>query len=162
MKWYLVKTKPLNEYKVIKNYTRAGIECFNPEYLETNHRGEYVKTPLFKTYLFVNTDLKRNFNILKYARGVSHLVAFGNKQVELDNSVIDSLRKRLDKSGLIRMNFSTRFTKGDSVRIKTGVLKDFEAVFDTEFSDTERVQILLWTLESSKRVKIHPWNLEKV
>ena len=162
MKWYIIKTKPQNEYRVAQHYLRAGIESFNPEYLETNLRGEQVKKPLFKTYLFVNTNLEQTFNIIKYARGVSHIISFGTKQAEVDTTIINSLRARLDTTGFIRMNYRNKFKQGDPVRIKIGMFKDFEAVFDRQLSETERVQILLGAVDAPKGVKIHPCYLEKI
>ncbi len=162
MKWYIIKTKPKNESRVFQNYTRAGIECFNPEYIDTTFNGHQIRTSLFKTYLFVNTQLEKTFNMLKYTRGVSHIVSFGNKQAEVSPSIIDSIKGRLNKDGFIQMKYNDRFKNGDKVRVKSGVFRDFEAIFDKTLSEIERVQILLGTIESPKRVKIRPCYLEKI
>ena len=88
-KWYLVKTKALNETRVHKRLTGAGYEVLFPKISRKSkrHRGLFEMRPLFPTYLFVRFD-GDELKTIKYTHGVARVICFGPEPHEVDEEII--------------------------------------------------------------------------
>jgi transcription antitermination factor NusG len=78
---------------------------------------------------------------VSYATGVRKIVEFGSGPVELDATMIDAIKERLN-NGYV-MPHSERLKMGQIVHIKGGPLRGLEAVFMREMTDRSRVLLLL-------------------
>ena len=82
LKWYLVKTKPLNETRIHNRLTEAGFESIYPKILKKiRGKGRIEARPLFPTYLFVRFALEQ-LRTIRYTRGVAKIVSFGPEPQE--------------------------------------------------------------------------------
>src|SRR3990172_8663552 len=89
LKWFLVKTKALNETRVYKRLTGAGYEVLFPKISRKSkrHRGLFEMRPLFPTYLFVRFD-GDELKTIKYTHGVARVICFGPEPQEVDEGII--------------------------------------------------------------------------
>ena len=147
MPWYVVSTKPHQEKHAESHIKQCDIECFLPllkesKIIRRTHRT--VIEPLFPGYLFARFDLDKHVRAVSYARGVRKIVEFGSGPVELDATMIDAIKERLN-DGFVTPH-SERFKMGQIVHIKGGPLAGLEAVFMREMTDRNRVLLFLNTL----------------
>ena len=147
MHWYVVSTKPHQEKQAELHVKQCGIECFLPLLKESKIIRRTRKTviePLFPGYLFARFDLDKHYRAVSYATGVRKIVEFGSGPVELDATMIDAIKERLN-NGYVTPH-SEHFKMGQILHIKGGPLAGFEAVFVREMTDRNRVLLLLNTL----------------
>src|SRR6185295_16771524 len=131
MPWYVVSTKPHQEKQAELHIKQCEIECFLPLLKENKIIRRTHKTvivPLFPGYLFARFDLDRHGRAVSYATGVRKIVEFGSGPVELDTTMIDAIKERLNDVNIM-MLMSVRRAYGQVVHIKGGPLAGLEAVF---------------------------------
>lgn len=137
--WYALSVKPHKEQFVNRQLRQRSLETYLPAVGETQTKPR----AFFPGYLFVRADLeqigRKTLDWLPGARGV---VAFGDDPVEVPTSVIDTLRRRLAHLTDSQAR-SAGLQHGDPVRITSGPLTGFEAIFDRSLSAGDRVQVLL-------------------
>ena len=147
MPWYAVSTKPHQERQAELYIKQWDIECFLP-LLKANkiirRTRKTVIEPLFPGYLFAQFELEKHYRAVSYATGVRKVVEFGSGPVELDATMIDAIKERLN-NGYVTPQ-SERFKMGQIVHINGGPLTGLEAVFMREMTDRNRVLLLLNTL----------------
>ena len=153
-KWFLVKTKPLNEPRVHDRLAGAGFEALFPRILKKNRRtGTVVVRPLFPTYLFVRFSLSQ-LRTVRYTRGVARVVSFGPEPQEVGREIVDAVRGRMDEKGfVVLVKVDPDWTRGQRLRIGEGPFAGLEAIFIEEVPDRQRVVLLLEAV-SSFRVTI--------
>ncbi len=161
VKWYLVKTKPLNEKRVFTRLTGAGYECLFPRIRKKARRTAQVDVrPLFPTYLFVRFALEQTRTI-RYTHGVSKIVSFGPEPQEVEGRIIDAVRGRMDEEGVVALlSKPPDWKPGEKIRIGDGPFSGIEAVFLEELPDRERVVLLLDAV-SSFRVVMNKDSIER-
>ncbi len=153
LKWYLVKTKPLSEKRVFTRLTGAGFESLFPQIRKKARRtGRIDVRPLFPTYLFVRFGLEQARTI-RYTHGVSRIVSFGPEPQEVEGTIVDAVRGRMDEAGIVALDSKPADWKhGEKIRIGDGPFSGIEAVFVEELPDRERVVLLLDAVSSFKVV----------
>jgi len=147
MHWYAVSTKPHQEKQAELHIKQCGIECFLPLLKESKIIRQTHKTviePLFPGYLFARFDVGKHCRAVSYARGVRKIVEFGSGPFELDATIIDAIKERMNDGYVTLM--PVRPVHGQVVHIKAGPLAGLEAVFTQEMTDRNRVLLLLNTL----------------
>ncbi len=154
--WYLVHVKTRAEKMASVHLDRLGLETFCPqlkqEKLIRRIRREVV-VPFFPGYVFVRFDPMFQFRAVQYATGVRRIVTFGDTLARVDSSIIETMRERMTK-GCVHVSNSSSFQPGQKVRIHDGPLQGFEAVFESEMSDRQRVTLLLQTVAYQARVVV--------
>lgn len=152
--WYLVHSKPRAEKTAGVHLNKLGIETLCPYMLQKKfvRRKQVVQgIPLFPGYLFAKFDPIFEFRAVQYATGVRCVVSFGEALASVDAGVIDAMRDRINQ-GYVIVTKSIAFQPGQKVRILNGPLQGFEAVFECEMSDQQRVALLLQTVAYQARV----------
>ena len=99
MHWYTVSTKPHQGKQAESHISQCGIEFFSPLLKESKIIRRIRKTgiePPCPGYLFAQFELERHYRAVSYAAGVHEVVEFGSGPVELDATVIDAIKERLD------------------------------------------------------------------
>lgn len=152
--WYLVYVKSREENIASVHLDRLGLQTFCPrlkqEKIIRRVRREVV-VPFFPGYVFVKFDPMLQFRAVQYSIGVRKIVTFGDTLARVDSSIIETLRERMTK-GCVHVPNSSSFQPGQKVRIQEGPLQGFEAVFECEMSDRQRVTLLLKTVAYQARV----------
>ena len=156
MPWYAVSTKPHQEKQAELHIKQCDIECFLPLLKVSKIIRRTRKTliePLFPGYLFARFDLDKHCRAVSYATGVRKIVEFGSGPVELDATMIDAIKERLNDGYVTLM--PVRPVHGQIVHIKGGPLAGLEAVFIREMTDRNRVFLLLNTLGFHAKVTLN-------
>src|SRR5689334_944597 len=94
-----------------------------------------VIKPLFPRYLFARFKMNNLYHKVCFTRGVKRLVCFDHLPTIVDEKIIDLIRAREDKDGLIRIEPCP--LPGDEVVIKEGPFKDFLAMFERTVSGAD-------------------------
>ena len=103
-RWYLLKTKPRSEEKVLRFLSFAQYCYLFPTFWKTALFGKKrEKRPLFPGYIFVHVKLKEAYHNLRYTRGVSGFVRFGGLPLPVPDGIIESLKSRIRDDGTVRM-----------------------------------------------------------
>ena len=154
--WFVVHSKPRSEKSAGVYLRRLGIETLCPYLLQRKviRRRQIERgIPLFPGYLFARFDPETEFRAVQYATGVRCVVCFGEILARVEDTIIESIKNRIHQ-GYITVTKSATFFPGQKVRIHHGPLQGFEAVFECEMSDQQRVALLLKTVAYQARVVV--------
>jgi transcriptional antiterminator RfaH len=163
--WYVVYTNPREEGRAGGNLSAWSLEIFSPRIKERRSHpftGEpiYAIKPLFPRYIFARFDLEKLFHKIRFTRGVHSLVSFGNRPVAVDKEVIELIHSRVGKDGVIDMWDDLQ--PGDHVTVNDGPLKGLNGIFERPTKDSERVMILLDTVNYQARLQVERQGLRKI
>lgn len=161
--WYLIQTKAGEEQRAESNLAHQGVETFLPLY-KTHQisfgRVTAKKKPLFPSYLFAKFELPSHYYQVKWTRGVSKIVAFGDAPVPVADEVIQAIKKRVGKDNLIELEED--WQQGDIVEIISGPLKGLRGILQKNISDKGRIKILLSMLGAEVSAHIPKWQLKRI
>ena len=149
LSWYVVHTHPKQEDRTSDNLMAWGIETLTPKLRvkkcnEFTGRTTLIPKPCFPGYIFTRFRFNELYHKIRFTRGVHSLVCFDNKPIRVDDDIIALVRSRIGDDGFVKEFEQLR--AGDEVVIKDGRFQDFCGVFEREMPDTERVRILLNTV----------------
>lgn len=154
--WFLVHVKPRSEHVSTLHLEQLGLESFCPqlkqEKIIRRVRREVV-APLFPGYMFVKFNPVIHYRAVQFSTGVRKVVRFGDNLARVDSSIIDAIRARITE-GCIHVSKCSAFQPGQKVRIHEGPLQGFEAIFECEMSDRQRVTLLLETVAYQARIVV--------
>jgi transcriptional antiterminator RfaH len=125
--WYVVQTKPRQEFRALQQLQNQCYTCFLPILkVEKLVRGriETASEPLFSRYLFIRLDRGgSNWAPLRSTRGVSKLVAFGDRFAALPDGCVEALQHA--SQAMHRHLFSP----GERIAIASGPLAGMEGIY---------------------------------
>ncbi|MFQ6083148.1 MAG: transcription termination/antitermination protein NusG [Candidatus Aminicenantia bacterium] len=162
--WFVVHTKPQKEFTVETLLKQAGISVYNPKYKQSPsglRTKERIKS-LFPGYEFVYFDFPNHYKMIKYTRGVKKIIENENGPIPVHPEIINEIKAR-EVNGFIEFRISREEPKiGDEVEIMDGPFKGFQGIFKKETKDSERVMILLRTINYQAQMVIERKKLTKV
>src|SRR6056297_2638782 len=129
MSWYVLYTKPRTEKRVAERLQEIGVEVYCPliaEIKQWKDRKKKLKTPLFKSYVFIKLEDKNRNQVFDVPGVVRYLFWLGkpavvrNEEIEVIQEWLDG--EKVDDAKVEHLN------EGDKISIKTGVFKDQEAI----------------------------------
>lgn len=145
MTWFVVRTKPQQEFRAEENLTAQGFEAYLP--VLTHELGK--KEALFSGYLFLkNLPGREPFSKIRSTRGVLCLVHFGLNMATVEDAIIQEIRDRQ-----FRYQNLARFKADDLVRVKEGPFAHLTGIYLCR-SGEERAMILLKWLSRTTQVEI--------
>ncbi len=155
--WYVLKTKPNYEFVVEHQLVTRGIRCYMPLWQPVEKANLDKKLrPYFPCYLFCHVDWQEtSLSSLNYLPGVSYFIMCDDKPIPVDQAVIDNISARvqiLENSVTDRAGNLLR--RGDRVKITSGVLDGYDAIFDTQLSSGDRVRLLINFLQKQTPLTI--------
>jgi transcriptional antiterminator RfaH len=160
--WFVVRTKPGAEHRVETHLSNQKIETFLP--LIQNHQyrnGNVIQTikPFFRNYLFARLDLNLHYYKVKWTRGVSKLLGFGDRPIPISDKVVLAIKDRIGMDNLVKLEEELK--EGDIVQITSGPFKELNGIFQKKISDNGRVRILLNLIGIEVPVQIGHWQIRK-
>ena len=161
--WYVVQTKPADEYRVETNLTHQDIKVFLPQYESYHFAGSNSVRkirPLFSSYLFARLDLELHYYNVKWTRGVRKILGNGGYPVPVPEDIIQAIVARMGEDNLVRMEED--FNEGDYVYVTSGPFKDLRGIFLRKMSDRGRVSILLNMISTGVPTQISRWRIKRV
>ncbi len=165
-KWYVVKTKPKKETSVKAVLEQASYEVFLPQIKALPVRASEHSTPtslkpLFPSYIFVCSDLtdEHHHRMVRYARGVSHILGDVDGPQPIADEIIRTLRERTKDGSLIEQELL--FKEGDTVAVKKGILKDLIGMIEKNMPESGRVKILFKWMNQTLRAVVKYTDVQK-
>ena len=143
--WYALQSKPHKEFQVRASLETRGLEVYIPSIKRTSARARVpVEKPFFPSYLFVRADLVQvGISFVKYTPGLKRIVAFNDGDpTPVPEQVVEHIRQRLATIKTFDQ-VGEMLKPGDRVVITSGVLKDYEALFDRRLTPEGRVRLLI-------------------
>jgi len=147
--WYLVYTKPACEEELTVRFEAAGFEVLNPKFTSRKYfrkKLQDVESPLFPCYIFVRFNLHNDYRLVKYTRGVRRIIGTGYLPSVVPETIINAIKKSVEDG--VGVKEPQPFESGDDVVITDGPLEGFDAIFDKSLKGSERVSVLLKTMNS--------------
>jgi len=155
--WFVLCTKPQREYQVERLFREGGFEVYCPRYADAGR----IK-PFFACYEFVRFSYPDQFKLVKYTRGVRHVVGNDAGAIPLEERFIEELKNR-EVGGLIELEkYGIEPAPGDKIEIVTGPWKGVRGVFARQMSDQDRVMILLNFVSYQGQMLIEKSKLKKI
>jgi transcriptional antiterminator RfaH len=162
-KWYAVMAKPRKEQTSAYFLEQSGIEAYYPEVNECIHvkgRRCVRRTSLFPGYFFARFDYDKQYRTVSYCRGVKKIVTFGQVPAEVEQELLDNIRRGLSRQDITPIIIA-RPTHGEVIRISRGPLAGVEGMFDSCLSGKERVVVLLRALSYQSRAIVKLSDIER-
>jgi transcriptional antiterminator RfaH len=131
MSWYVIYSKPREEYRAKENLENQGYEVFLPTcQIETllNSKVSLITEPLFPRYLFINLDqINSNWFPIRSTKGVSSLLRFGKESnpIHVPDQIISNLRTFLNSQSVI----DKLFEQNAPIFICDGIFKGLAGIF---------------------------------
>jgi transcription antitermination factor NusG len=147
-RWYVLQSKPQKEKLLYEQLCLRKFEAYYPiiHVKPVNPRARTFKS-FFPGYLFVHVDLDLvGISSLQWVPGAIGLVNFGGVPASIEESVLQAIRSKVDKSRIDDHYFYNGFKRGDTVSINDGPFSGYKAIFDSSLSGNQRVQVLLEVL----------------
>jgi transcription antitermination factor NusG len=169
--WYLLYTNPRAEKKVADELKRKNIEVFLPlqkTLKQWSDRKKWVEEPLFKSYVFVYTELEKNFYPILYTNGIVKFISFQGKTAIVDKREIDLVKRILgDISIQAEALENSAIEMGDEVEIvggpligNKGKLIQLQGAQKVMLELSSMQQTLLLTIPKEYIRKVHPLNIK--
>ncbi len=161
--WYLVYTKPRQEYVALTNLARQGYSVYLPRVRQARKRqGRRVTVvePLFPRYLFIHLDTHAdNWGPIRSTLGVASLVRFGQKPARVPDDLVIFLKAREGCDGVHEWA-EKKPQVGGRVRVAEGAFQGYEGILLARTS-RERVVVLLDVLGRQIRMQVGVGQLEQ-
>jgi transcriptional antiterminator RfaH len=144
--WYIVNTKPKQEFQAEKNLKTQGISAYLPVYLKKikkNREKLEMLTPLFSGYLFARFDIQESYHRVRYTRGIKTILGNDEYLWMIANEKIEDIKSRENNGVVVLTRRQERFQKGDRIMIDEGDFEGWEGIFQEELPDRERAIIML-------------------
>jgi transcriptional antiterminator RfaH len=157
--WYALYTKPKKEHQVAAHLRGQGIEIYLPSVeRKVRRRDRPDRVVYFPCYLFARLDFEVvPRSSIAWMPGIRRIVGFGEQPAVVADEIIKLIRCRLESIEEVGYG---RLKQGDQVRIRSGPLRDLEAIFDRPLSSADRVRILLNVVGRMTPVEIDYSHLE--
>ena len=156
--WYLIQCKVRQERLANLNLQQLGVQSLFPQFPRSKTARwqlHTVQEPLFPGYLFVNINLAKEFRKVAFAKGVLRVVMFGMQPAVVGEDIIQSINARIHDGFVVLSSSPTlRFDPGQVVHVNNGPFAGFEAIFEHEFSGTQRVALLMKAVAYQGRIII--------
>ena len=143
--WYLLYSKPRQEDQALAQLENQGYRVYLPRRLtEVQRRGRkgIEARPLFPRYLFIclETGLDGpSWAPIRSTRGVSHMVRFGDRPVQVDAALIEALRQAEAAHGSAPVPL---YQPGERLRITEGPYAGLSAIFQMDDGES-RASVLI-------------------
>lgn len=151
MFWYVLRSKPNKETALWREALAHKLVCFYPslQVRPVNPRSRTVR-PYFPGYVFVHVDIEQTgFSTLQWLPFSLGLVSFDGQPAIVPDVLIHAIQKcvqEINKAGGI-VKVAVGIQPGETVVIQEGPFAGYEAVFDAQLSDSERVRVFLKLLQ---------------
>ncbi len=155
-RWYALYTEPRAEKKVFRELELRGFETYLP--LQTtlrqwSDRKKKVEVPLFNSYIFVRTELEKNyFNILNIP-GVVKFIKMGSETVSIRDEQISYIRLFLSEFDELTVLSSSPLEIHQAVEVIAGPFRGMQGIL-TEHKGTRHFAIEIEQLGSNILVNL--------
>lgn len=164
--WYAIHTHLNQEHRTEANLTAWHVETFFPK-IKEHRRNQFsgaltsLTKPFFPRYIFARFDVDQLLHKVVFTRGVQSVVSFGGSPTPVEDEIIEFFQMRTDEDGFVRLG-EEDLKPGDRVMMKGGLLNSLIGIFEREMNDSERVMILLQTINFQGHIIVERSSIQKV
>ena len=163
--WYVIKTKPNQEFKAIKNLINQGFETFCPLFPIIKKKNNIIKKimkPLFPSYIFSLFDINDNgWTSIGSTYGVQYLLKNEHMYPQtISADFIRSLKQNCNEKSCITSNYFN-LCKDDNVKFIDGPFIDSIGKI-IKLSSSDRVSVLFKIFNNQYKVNVKSSLLLKV
>ena len=129
-KWYALYTNPRAEKKVEEELKKRSFEVYLPQHTtlrQWSDRKKKVIVPLFPSYLFIHTELERNYFDILNVPGVVKFIRMGKEIVSIRQQQIDNIRLLLSNFELLEAK-NYQFKPKMNVEVIAGPLRGMKGI----------------------------------
>lgn len=161
MSWFLIHTKPKQEWIALQNLSRQGYECYLPHRPVEKLRRQkltLVNEALFPRYLFVKqTDegQVKSYAPIRSTLGVIKMVSFGLEPARVPDALVAAIQAQ---ENALQSQPEALFKAGDAVSVFEGGFMDVNAIYQAKDGEG-RAFVLIDMLGKLQRVSIATQNL---
>jgi transcription antitermination factor NusG len=140
--WYAVVTRPRWEKKIAKILENQGVGCYcplNKVIKQWSDRKKVILEPVFKSYVFVNIEEHKKWEIKKID-GILNYVYWLGKPAVIRDEEINTIKKFLNDFNDVQIE-QIGLHLNQKVRIKQGLLMNYEGVLLELFGNRAIVKI---------------------
>ena len=168
MDWYVVHTKPRQEFRAQDNLQNQGFEVYLPTYRKEAIRGQSLECkaePLFARYLFIRLDsVHSNWFPIRSTRGVHQMLRFGISAdpVKVPNELLEEIKEQTESFGQQPKKI---FETDELVRIQEGPMKGLSGSFQEiqqQANGEIRAMVLIELLGKLQKIQVPVSNLSKL
>ena len=163
MSWYLIHTKPKQEWIALQNLTQQGYECYLPQRPVEKIRRQkrlVVNEALFPRYLFVKKaedPQTISYAAIRSTLGVIKMVSFGLEPVAVPDGLITAIQAQAQA---YQQQPESLFKTGCQVMVNEGGFVDVSAIYQTQDGE-QRAFVLIEMLGKIQRVSVATHNLRQ-
>ena len=155
MQWFAIQAHPTAEAVAEFSLNSLSIETLLPlvrrPVRHATRGARLVFRALFPGYLFARFCAADSLRAVIYSRGVVRVLGAGDLPIPVGEAIIASIRERIGADGCVEL-IERGLGANDRVRITSGPLAGWSGVFERELNDTQRVVILIETLQQGRVV----------
>lgn len=156
--WYVVHTKPKQEFRALEQLTNQGYVCYLPT-LEVERicrvKRKICVEPLFSRYLFVRLNvITSNWTAVRSTRGVTGLLKFGGRYATLSDECVTALRTAP------QVRLQEMFSPGQRVAVTSGPFSGFEGTYQT-LDGEKRALIMIEMMNQPQKLSFAMETLRK-
>ena len=158
--WIVAYTKPRHEKSVAKDLKLKGYKIYLPlikKRKQWSDRKKWVAFPLFKSYIFIKTELNNTLSIMQ-TPGIIKIIKFGGSIAIVNSSSLKSIKLMID--GGFNPKITDYFIKGDNVVVKEGPLNGIQGEV-VRIDGNDRLIIRIDSIKHSLSIKIKRSFLKK-
>ena len=158
--WIVAYTKPRHEKSVANELKLKGYKIYLPlvkKRKQWSDRKKWVAFPLFKSYIFIKTELNNTLSIMQ-TPGIIKIIKFGGSIAIVNSSSLKSIKLMLD--GGYNPKITDYFIKGDNVVVKEGPLNGIQGEV-VRIDGNDRLIIRIDSIKHSLSIKIKRSFLKK-
>lgn len=160
--WWVVKTKPQQEFKADKHLIQQGFITFCPIFKKEIKQKSQFKIkiqPLFMGYIFICADdfAQKNIHLIRSTRGLNSLLKIGESILTVSPEIILTLKLNQNQNTNV---VSPHFSSGSSVKIINGIYKGIEAIYQMD-NGKDRAIVLLSLIQSQTKLNLRKQDLIK-
>lgn len=163
MSWFLIHTKPKQEWIALQNLTRQGYECYLPHRPVEKLRRQkltLVNEPLFPRYLFVKQAqdaVNTSYAPIRSTLGVIKMVSFGLEPAQVPDALVSAIHQQ--EQSLQNLPESL-YKTGERVKVFEGGFMDVQAIYQAKDGEC-RAFVLIEMLGKLQRVSVGVETLRK-
>ena len=160
--WYAVYVRSRQEKKVHQLFEEKGVESSLPLIKTTRQwsdRKKKVEVPLFRGYVFIRIDIRKDkFNILK-TDGVVKFIGIGKNPSRIPDEQIHWVHMMVEESETVQSE--KEIPIGQKVRVAAGPFKGIEGVV-LRSGNRSRLVVFIESIMHAVSVEINPNYLDVI
>ena len=168
MNWYVIHTKPRQEFRAQENLQNQGFEVYLPTISKEVIRSKSLEAkpePLFARYLFIQLDqLHSNWFPIRSTRGVHQMLRFGmnTDPVKVPNELLELIKEQAKSFGQTTQKI---FESNEKVMIQEGPMKGLSGSFQEiqqQANGEMRAMVLIDLLGKLQKIQVPVATLSKL